>query len=615
MKKLISVLIALVIIVAIVLLALPKYFSTQGNQYVQGFLQGLEQGSNGVVTGKVVKSSEGGWFSSEATVEIDYKLVARDKTKSDKTISGKFDLDLNTHYGPILMTNNGLSFGRAYIAYDLKNNKDSAKFFKGPLITGDATISFNGKTRVEISGLQAAKNDRVAFSGLKADFTINRQLTSSQGTIHFNQLQVTAKNNKNEGVVFAPFIQTFSMTRPTAKDLWSGSKTITFPSIAINSPEFNGQFSDVTIKSNAMVNQKTLNGNLIINAPTFTANKHTGNFHATMTLKDLNATAIYKLRDLADSMRNQNLTNQQVLEMSDDMFNFMIDMFSGKSSIQFDSKLSISKLGNFILNTGYDNSTPDSKVNFTAQVDRANKKIAGIDLKIEGLNKSTLGKLMHMAANVDTNSNTTTISPQVLKTKVSQLLPKLFTPASQINLNVMLPEGNDSGYQLLNAKAYFNQLPQNPTMADLVTKSQLDASWKIPTYATDMLQLFAPMIISKMQDVDKQTQAKSAYDMFKEIMPLMIQQGYLEQQGKYYISDWNISRNGVLMNNKPVQPLLEEVGKMQQQKSQAAQTQADTGPATQQLPAEHPSLNSPVLAPKVVPMMPLTPAQPAKNIQ
>jgi hypothetical protein len=569
MKKLISIFVALVIVAAILFLALPKYFSTQTNQYLHGFLHGLEQVSNGRVTGKVTKMTEG-WFRSDATVEIEYKFTVRNKMSPAKNIAGKMDLNLVSHYGPLLMTNSGLRFGKAYISYNLKNNEPSAnyfaKHFNDPLIKGNATVSLSGDTYVELSGfqagLQAAKNHMISFAGLKTDFTINQQLTKSQGTIHFDQLQITAPNDNKESISFAPFTQTFNMTRPTANDLWSGSKVTTFPSIVISSPDFNAQFNGVTLKSNTTVDQKILNGNLIIDAPAFSANKYTGNFHAEMTLKDLDAAAIKKLHDLAHSIRNQNLSAQQIFEMNNKIFGFMIEMFSGKSSAQFNSKLSVNKLGNFVLNTGYDNSEPESKINFTVQMNRTDKTIAGVDLKIDGLNKTALGKILHAAIELKPNGNTTPAFQEV-KAKLIRLIPGLFTLDSQINLTIMLPEDKNSGFQLLNAKAYFNQLPQNPNMGDLINKTQLDANWKIPTYATDMLELFAPVIISKMKTVDEQIEAKSAYDIFKKMIPLMIQQGYLQQQGPYYISHWNISNTAILMNNKPVQPLLMEIEKMQ----------------------------------------------------
>lgn len=585
MKKITLVVIAIICVIALLLITLPKYYGSQDKQYLQGFIEGIQHGSNGSVTGRVLSSSSG-WFSSKATIELTYTPSIAQSNKDENIQPEKFDLITSTHYGPILITErHGIAFGQAYINFQLENNKNTSQYFKDPLLTGNNLIRFNGTNHIKISGLQMQNNPQIKFGGFKAFIDVNGDLTKAFGNINFDQLQFTNNDNK---VIFAPFNQTFNLSRPSSSDLWSGKKVLTFPTIQIDTDTIKSTFNTVSISSNIEINKDNTNARMVLLAPNFTVNQQTGNFHAVLNMENLNSAALYKIQSTALSLENKTLTSTEIDAASQQILGEIINAFSGQSVVQFNANLSVPKIGNIILNTGYDNSKPESKMNFLVKMDNGKSRIAAFDLQSQGINKTALGRFLQFIV----NANPEDVGTPAFEDQAKNLITKLFTPSSKINLKIIAPAENNSNFLLLNAKAYFNQLPENPTIGDLINKVQLHAQWKIPTYATQLMQIFAPVIISKMENKEDQSQATSVYIIFEKLLPFMIQQGYLRQQGNYYFSTWSINSQDILMNNKSVKTLVDELNKIQGLQQPSNQI-AITNSENQEIPLSIiPSINS-----------------------
>lgn len=581
MKKIITTVIVIVCIAIIACLALPKYYSSQNKLFVQNFLNGVQQGSKGQITGKIISETDG-WFSSTSQIEFNYQI--NDTNFNNKLVQGQINLQLNIKHGPILLTANGLRLGQAYFDYTLLNNPQSAAYFSNPLLNGSALVSFSGNTQFNFSGFKTIVLPELQFDGMTGTAALNQNVTKLKGKINFGQLQINEKNKIDNKIVVAPFTQTFDLTRANVNDIWSGDKNLDIPSIVIQSSDVNGQFNNVSIKSNVNLDQKFLNGNLDISAPDFTINKQHGNYHAVLTLTNLKAAAFNQIRALADGIDFQKASAAEIQQYSTQLAQNIVNIFSGNSAIQFNSTLNFGALGSFILNTGYDNHAQTSKITFIAKIVRENNNFAGIDLSVAGLDKSALGSLLHLGISLNPAINPAAAqqlqNPEALRTTINNLMTQLFTPASQLQLNIVMPNDKKTGFQLLNAKAYFNTLPPHPTTADLMTTAQLDANWKIPTYATEMLKVFAPAIINKIDDPSHQADAAEAYKLFEQMLPLMIQQGYLVQQGNYYVSNWNINNKAVLMNNKSLQPLIVQLMKLHQQQQTTPAATSNTAPVT-----------------------------------
>lgn len=575
MRKTIIAILSILFLVILACLALPKYYSSQNKMFVQNALNSLQQIFSGQVTGKIVKESNG-WFCSKSIIELDYQFtnIVADK----KPISGKFDLLLTTHYGPVVFTQRGLRIAQAYLEYTLQNNPQSAKHFSDPLLQGRTIIGLLGKVKLNATGLKTLPQSLIQFDGLTIQTAMNKNFTKIHGKILYGQLQAIDSKNPSDSIVVAPFTQTFELSRANANALWSGKKALKIPSIIIRSTDIHAELNNVSLKSNITLDQKFLNGALIICAPDFIVNNQHGTYHTVLTLKNLDSNAFNQIRNLSNGINLQNASPQAIQMYGLQLSHTALNVFSGSSVVQFNSKLNFKGLGVFVVNTGYDNSAATSKINFSAKMLRKNNEFAGVNLQIQGLNKSALGQLLHLAINVNENP----AAAEQFQATANKLITQIFTQQSQVQLHVIMPKDEQSGFSLLDAKGYFNTLPQNPTMPDLMTQAQLDANWKIPTYATQMLKIFAPIIISKIEDQQHQVIADNLYNLFEQMLPLTIQQGYLIQQGDYYLSTWNITSRSVLMNSKPVQPLLTQLIQLQQQQ-QASSGTATTMPMTDKI--------------------------------
>ncbi len=570
MKKAIWTIVVIICVIVVILLALPKYFSSQNQAFVQNFINGVQLGSNGQITGKIVKAANG-WFSADSTVEFDYKIAVDSELTKKSPITGNLILQLTNYYGPLLFTHDGLKFGQTYIEYTVNNNEQLAKYFKTPLIQGTTLIDFTGNANVSFLGLNALTLPNFQFDGLKATAVLNKNVTQISGIVNYGHLQVSMQKSTDFTLTIQPFTQQFNLNRITKNDFWNGTKDLELPSITIKSDDFNGKFDNTSFKSNVSVDQDFFNGTFILSIPTFTINSQTGNYQATLSLKNLNARVLKQMYTLAKNFNVDQATEQQKQMYAAQLSDSAVDLFTGKSISQFSSTLNLDKLGNIIINAGYDNTMPLSKINLSAKAIQQNNEIAGVDLNFLDLNKSALGKIFHtivaIGEKVDSGSSADSAEIQQLQVTLRQLFSQLFAPTSQIHLNVVLPESSKSGFQLLDAIAYFKQLPQNPTLSALYSHVQLDANWKIPTYATDLLKAFGPIIISKMQDPEDQALANNVYNIFQQMFPQLVQQGYLTQVGNYYLSTWNITSQAALMNNKPIQPLIQQLLQQQQQQT------------------------------------------------
>ena len=95
-KKIIGGIVVLIIIIAI---GLPKFFSSQNENYLNNFIQGISAYTHNDVTGKVV-SNDPSWFSSKSTVELNFK---HKNPLTGAITSTPVEYTLNNHFGPFII--------------------------------------------------------------------------------------------------------------------------------------------------------------------------------------------------------------------------------------------------------------------------------------------------------------------------------------------------------------------------------------------------------------------------------------------------------------------------------------------------------------------------------
>lgn len=404
MKKFwVSLISVIVIILAFICLVLPKYFSSQSQQYLQGFLQGLSKSSEGHITGKVIKQ-QAGWFSSTATVAIQYNFDNIDSQYEDHLpLTGTFDLKTTTHYGPLIFSSKSIKIGQAFIQYDLANNSDTEKYFVSPLMQGSTFVNLFGQAQTNVHGLKALTSSDIKFNGFKLSFNVNRRFNQMQGVLTTDQLDINQPNQFSLSI--APLTQTFKLNRVSNSDFWQGTKNASIPEIKFNTADMNASLKNITFTNEANFNAPKLNGKVLLNVESFQVNQHQGHFSSTFNFNQLNGNQLMLIQSLTEQLAQEKMGSPEYLVTQNKLIDAMFGLFSGQAAVELKSNLSIAPSLNITLDSAFKNSQKNTSVNFEIKADKAQNQIAGIKLNIADLNKAALAKVMKLLAQWVLNLN------------------------------------------------------------------------------------------------------------------------------------------------------------------------------------------------------------------
>src|SRR5690606_20709657 len=123
---------------------------------------------------------------------------------------------------------------------------------------------------------------------------------------------------------------------------------------------------------------------------------------------------------------------------------------------------------------------------------------------------------------------------------------------------------------------------KNKTVTDLVQDSHLDITVRVPVAAVNFLMSIdttmlsqiptiypdlASIVVNKNIDANILSQIPTVrpdltslvikgLKEFQANFPQLLKNGYVVQQGKYYVSNWNIQQKNILVNNQSLAKLL-----------------------------------------------------------
>lgn len=569
MKKTLAI-ISLIVLLSLVVLfvALPSYFSNQHDQKLQQLLQAIKERSSGQVTA-TVKRKEANLFNSKDELLITYNFNPPHSKKTLAALKGQMTASLTTNYGPLLFTHSGVRFGQANMTITT-NSLDSNSVFSHPLLSGEVFVSLLGTMHTNFSGLKVNNHAHVQFNGfsLQASGNPHQQVT---GTASTSALAVST-----EDATFNMGKTSYHFTGHQLPNttLWLGDAQLYIPSIQFNANVKNlqGEIKSIRLNSSSTLNaDNKLDSSSEIIMPSIRINDKQGSFEMHWQANNLNLAPLVKLNKMLNSDEKQQ-DPDYIAKHRDEIFKNVFAFFGGNSQMSFTTTANIYQIGKAMLKLAINNQAKTTSLNSLINLEHQsavdNTEAFHLSLAIANLNRAAITNTVKLAAKLENTSHTTHALNNGL-VLASQAI-KVFTPESNMTLKITLPGKKNHHVQLVSAKAYFANL-KSSNLPGILSSWRVDAQTRIPkAMVTAILTDNSESLLPWLRDNRARNVIKMSVENLRNILPMMIHDGYLKLQEDNYFIDWHLSMRKMTINNLPIADFIHSLNKLELTNEQAS---------------------------------------------
>lgn len=220
-----------------------------------------------------LKDNQRGWFCSTAILNLLVNLPAQENKDAQGNVTVQpalhlsLDLPMIVHHGPVIMTNNGLRFGLAWVTTKPETHYGALINYLNQTVVSYSLPSIN------MQGTNNGDQGNFVFvwQGLSANLKVNPKVDKASG--HVTMYGMSTKVQETD-VRIGKVKVSFALNRYT-DDLWLGDSSILLSSVSTitnSQPVFDLQ--DLSMDAWAGINNNLLDFNLQLSLNKFLMNNN-----------------------------------------------------------------------------------------------------------------------------------------------------------------------------------------------------------------------------------------------------------------------------------------------------------------------------------------------------